>query len=344
MTDPAPPQDASSALAWAWNGLGEIAALLSPFGTDSRLHWTGLGAFFALGLGIYLMEKRRAGTNGQSVFGFLFPAELYRTQSTWVDVKVYIAGRLIKPVMALIYLPFAAALMAACASLTAGAAGIPQTVQASAGAIIASSLIVALLSDLAYYVTHRLSHENALFWPFHKLHHSAEVLTPITAKRNHPVFDLVKSFVQIALTVPISGAIFGLFGVIEFTTIFGLTMLIAVMNFAGGALRHSHIWLDFGPVLDRIFISPAQHQIHHSLDPRHHDKNYGLILAIWDWMFGTLYVPSGREALTFGVADRTGTPLPQRHTTLVSAYMVPFEEAAEAARQTKSKTPEETPA
>lgn len=49
------------------------------------------------------------------------------------------------------------------------------------------TLLAALVGDFAYYVTHRLHHEHPVLWPFHKLHHNAEYLTPLTAKRNHPV-------------------------------------------------------------------------------------------------------------------------------------------------------------
>jgi len=139
------------------------------------------------------------------------------------------------------------------------------------------------------------------------------------------------------MLAPLYGIVFGLFGIVDFTTIFGLTVLIALMNLTGGALRHSHIWLDFGPVLDRILISPAQHQIHHSLAPKHHDCNYGLTLAVWDWMFGTLYVPQSREVLAFGVADREGNPEPQVHRSLKEAYLVPFTEAASARRRGRAQ-------
>ena len=322
------PQDLSAVAGW----IVQFAALFSPFGTDSRFHWTGLAAFVILGLAVYAVHKRRGEAGNTGFLGFLFPLALYRTSSSWVDVKVYFAGRVIKPLIGAVTVPANALVMAACAGLVADTSqSLPQS-ELSTTSVIAASLLVAVLFDFSYYVTHRLSHESELLWPFHKLHHSAEVLTPITAKRNHPVFDLLRLLVAIVMTAPIAGIIFGLFGIVEFTTIFGLTLIIALMNVTGGALRHSHIWLDFGPVLDRIFISPAQHQIHHSLAPRHHDKNYGLTLAIWDWMFGTLYVPSGREKLSFGVADRDGTPQPQVHNTLTEAYLVPFAEAAEVAR------------
>lgn len=329
------------AISWVGDWLLWLAALFSPFGTDSRFHWTGLAAFFVLGGAVYLWQLRRSPMDAPqgetSLLRFLFPPSLYRTASSWVDVKVYFAGRVVAPLIAAIMVPFKALIAVTIAVAVAGGEIAAKSGEAGAFSIIIASLIVALVNDFSYYVVHRLSHESVLLWPFHKLHHSAEVLTPITAKRNHPVFDLLRELIGAVMLAPIYGIVFGLFGIIDFATIFGVGVLIALMNVMGGALRHSHIWLDFGPVMDRIFISPAQHQIHHSLAPEHHDKNYGLTLAIWDWMFGTLYIPEGREELAFGVADRSGVREPQVHHTLKDAYLVPFAEAAEASRQ-PSKT------
>ena len=56
-------------------------------------------------------------------------------------------------------------------------------------------------------------------------------------------------------------------------------------------LQHSHMWISFRGLLGRVFISPAHHQVHHSDNPKHFNTNYGSCLALWDWMFGTLYVP-----------------------------------------------------
>jgi sterol desaturase/sphingolipid hydroxylase (fatty acid hydroxylase superfamily) len=319
--------------------LDRIAGLFSPFGTDSRLHWTGLFAFVLLGLCVFLAERRRSPGERSGFIAFLFPAALYRTPSTWVDIKVYLAGRIVKPAIKLVAVPLGATVMAATAGLTAGIWGSAQANSSGPVAVVIASLLVAIVNDFSYYVTHRLSHESPLFWPFHKLHHSAEVLTPITAKRNHPVFDLLLALVGIVMTAPVAGIFLGLLGVTGFATIFGLSVLIALMNVTGGALRHSHVWLDFGPVMARILISPAQHQIHHSIAPEHQDRNYGLVLAVWDWMFGTLYVPERRERLTFGVADRDGTPHPQVHNTLRQAYLVPFAEVAEIARSHRAKPP-----
>jgi len=55
---------------------------------------------------------------------------------------------------------------------------------------------------------------------------------------------------------------------------------------------HSHVPVSFG-WLDRIFNGPGLHAIHHSAESRHRDKNFsnGFRLSIWDWIFGTLYLP-----------------------------------------------------
>jgi sterol desaturase/sphingolipid hydroxylase (fatty acid hydroxylase superfamily) len=89
----------------------------------------------------------------------------------------------------------------------------------------------------------------------------------------------------------------------------GINVFIVLTHAALGALQHSHVWLSYGPVLEHIVISPAQHQIHHSTDPAHYGKNLGNSLAIWDWMFGTLYVIKGTERLTFGLTEAAEKPL-----------------------------------
>src|SRR5690606_34693681 len=104
-------------------------------------------------------------------------------------------------------------------------------------------------------------------------------------------------------------------------TLFGSNVIFALFHLLGSNLRHSHIWWSFGPTLSRILISPAQHQIHHSKAPQHWNRNYGEVFALWDWLFGTLYVPGPqREPLEFGIAGTEG----QEHDTLLKAYLVPF--------------------
>ena len=80
------------------------------------------------------------------------------------------------------------------------------------------------------------------------------------------------------------------------------------------------MWLSYGLVLSHIFISPAQHQIHHSIEARHFGHNVGFALAIWDWMFGTLYVPKERETFDMGLGDGTESTF----HSVTGMYFQPF--------------------
>ena len=87
-----------------------------------------------------------------------------------------------------------------------------------------------------------------------------------------------------------------------------------------GHLRHSRIWIAFTGPAGRILHSPAHHQLHHSIDPIHHDRNFGFALSVFDWAFGTLVVPSRtREPIAIGIGVET-----ELYRTVVSTLVVPF--------------------
>jgi sterol desaturase/sphingolipid hydroxylase (fatty acid hydroxylase superfamily) len=52
-----------------------------------------------------------------------------------------------------------------------------------------------------------------------------------------------------------------------------------------------------------FFMTPHWHQLHHSSDPKHFDKNFGLMLSVWDRIFGTLMIPERGEDFVFGLAE-----------------------------------------
>ncbi len=53
--------------------------------------------------------------------------------------------------------------------------------------------------------------------------------------------------------------------------------------------------------MNAIILCPHYHQLHHSTNPKHYDKNFGLMLSIWDRIFGTLSVPEPNESFSFGL-------------------------------------------
>ena len=66
-------------------------------------------------------------------------------------------------------------------------------------------------------------------------------------------------------------------------------------------LQHSHVALGYGPAWSRWLISPLMHQVHHSAETRHWDRNMGFTFSIWDRMAGTLYVPKADEQFRLGL-------------------------------------------
>ncbi len=163
-----------------------------------------------------------------------------------------------------------------------------------------------LAYELGYWFNHWLSHKVPFLWEFHKVHHSAEVLTPLTNFRVHPVYAVIFANILAFSAAVANGFGHYLFG--DTTHQFALAdtnIILVLFIHAYVHLQHSHMWIAFRGLAGRIFISPAHHQVHHSENPKHFNKNFGSCLALWDWMFGTLYVPAKkREKLTFGVAGR----------------------------------------
>lgn len=157
--------------------------------------------------------------------------------------------------------------------------------------------------EFAYWLNHCLSHKWRWLWAFHKVHHSAEVLTPLTIFRVHPV-DTIAFYNTVAVS---TGLMLGLTNWLwgsaaSHAQVVGAGAAVVVMVMAAKHLQHSHVWIAFSGPLGRIFMSPAHHQLHHSIAREHHDRNFGEALAIFDWMAGTLLVPTrDRQDLRFGV-------------------------------------------
>ena len=183
------------------------------------------------------------------------------------------------------------------------------------------TLALFLVDDLLRYVLHYAEHRIPLLWEFHKVHHSAESLNFITAERHHPLSTLWFQSGAGLGAGTVNGVFLWLFKEnLSAVSILGANALWIVSNMLCSTLRHSPAWLSFGPRVERWLISPAQHQIHHSVDPRHYGKNLGGALAVWDRLFGTLYVTGPeREVTAFGLGEETA-----RYRSFFALYLVPI--------------------
>ena len=76
-------------------------------------------------------------------------------------------------------------------------------------------------------------------------------------------------------------------------------------------------------------MSPAQHHIHHSVAEEHRNKNYGVALSIWDWLFGTICLAKQNENYSFGLNNKTKEDVHD----LKNIYFKPFKEVLSILRK-----------
>ena len=176
-----------------------------------------------------------------------------------------------------------------------------KPLEGSALLFFAATVFAFLWDDFLRFYHHYLMHKVGWMWQLHKTHHSAEVLTPITLFRTHPLESL-QGTLRNALSFGVSGGIFMFLfsGQVELTTLLGVNIFGFLFNSLTGNLRHSQIPISFG-WFENIFISPKQHQIHHSNQPLHFNKNFGVALSCWDKMFGSYLRSDHQQIHGYGV-------------------------------------------
>ncbi|MCC6709977.1 MAG: sterol desaturase family protein [Gammaproteobacteria bacterium] len=310
---------------------------------NHRLHWAYLLSFVVLGGWAWWRHYRRPAAGGlKPLVKFLFPANVYLHPSALLDYQLLLANRVLGPASWLGSLLFGSASVAAVAHATQLGVAERAGVSFTPGhwtfvSALGFALTMTVARDFVTFLTHLAHHRVPLLWEFHKVHHSAEVLTPLTVFRKHPLYNVCEHGMNIALIGPLQGLIaLGFVGHAPPVTLFGANIVFALFHLAGANLRHSHVWWSFGPLVSHVFSSPAQHQIHHSKAPAHADKNFGEVFALWDWLCGTLYVP-GREpeALQFGLAGEGA----REHRSLWRLYIQPFINCAALLRPARVVAP-----
>ena len=166
--------------------------------------------------------------------------------------------------------------------------------------LVLYTITLFIVSDFTRYWLHRFMHTIPFLWEFHKIHHSAKVLNPLTFYRVHPIENILFGF-RYSLSIGfVTGVFLYFFGAkISIYEIIGANVFVFVFSLLGSNLRHSHIPLSYFEFLEKWFISPKQHQIHHSR--KYFNKNYGGYLSVWDRVFGSLLTSANVKTLKFGL-------------------------------------------
>jgi sterol desaturase/sphingolipid hydroxylase (fatty acid hydroxylase superfamily) len=148
--------------------------------------------------------------------------------------------------------------------------------------------IMFVIADFIQWNIHRLLHRVPWLWEFHKVHHSVEEMGFAAHLRFHWMESIVYKTIQY---IPL--AMIG-FGIESF-------FIIHIISVAIGHLNHANLNLTYGP-LKYILNNPVMHLWHHAkeLPFGTYGVNYGLSLSLWDYIFGTAYIPTNDGKTTLG--------------------------------------------
>ena len=149
-----------------------------------------------------------------------------------------------------------------------------------------------LLYDLSYYWMHRMHHEIKILWATHSVHHHGEDFNLATALRQTSTGWLWKwIFYMPMIMLGIPGEVF--------ITVAGINL---VYQFWVHTKHIGHLGL-----LEKIFITPMNHGIHHAKNKEYIDANYGGVFIIWDRMFGTYIAEKPDIKPVYGTATPLGS-------------------------------------
>ena len=267
----------------------------------------------------YLSQAGGAPRSLRGFFRFCVPEAILRHPSCRLDLTYAISAKLLYPVAIAPLLLGNVVVATGVHALLSGGLGAPEARVAPAWSWGVILLVLVVAQDLVGFLIHVAMHRSAALWEVHKTHHSAGFLIPLTNRRFHPVQVVIEGLSNAAVIgVVIGAAAYGLGLPLEDYSIAGIDAFFLANALSFHHLRHSHIQLSYG-WLERYLISPAQHQLHHSLEAEHRDRNFGSLLSCWDRMYGTLVHSRPGERFRLGVAEAEG-----RYATLAQLYLTPL--------------------
>jgi sterol desaturase/sphingolipid hydroxylase (fatty acid hydroxylase superfamily) len=158
-----------------------------------------------------------------------------------------------------------------------------------------AKVIIAFVAlDLAIYLQHVLFHAVPALWRLHRMHHADLEFDVTTGVRFHPV--------EIILSMLIKLGVVAALGAPPLAVLLFEVALNATSMFSHGNIRlpaRVDRWLRW------IVVTPDMHRVHHSIERKETDSNFGFNLPWWDRLFGTYRAApqAGHEGMTIGIAQ-----------------------------------------
>ncbi len=165
-----------------------------------------------------------------------------------------------------------------------------------------------LILDFIIYLQHIVFHSVPLLWKLHRMHHADLELDVTSGTRFHPIEIIISMGIK--------------FGAIYFFGINPITVILFEIILNGMAMfNHSNIYIN--PIINKylkyVFVTPAMHRIHHSINATEYRTNYGFNLSVWDRLMGT-YKDNFKNNLIIGLPNFRNLKYSKIHYML----MIPF--------------------
>ncbi|MEP0357746.1 sterol desaturase family protein [Paraglaciecola sp.] len=303
--------------------LSESILLLPGYLVDANKRIFGLYLLSTLFFAVPVFLLKNRPFKFMAFTGYVFNKKIWLHPSARLDYSLFIVNRFLKLIL---WAPIVLTMV----PIAIGFSGAIENVFGEIKPITNNQVVIVsvftfilfIFDDFTRFLLHFLLHKVPILWDFHKVHHSAIVMTPMTIYRSHP-FESYLYACRMALSQGLAVGIgYYLFGpTLSMFDVLGANVFVFVFNLMGSNLRHSHIWWSWGDKVEAWFISPAQHQIHHSDKTEHFDRNLGSALAIWDRGCGTLIKSSETGKIRFGIGNQESG-----HKSLLEAYISPFKD------------------
>jgi sterol desaturase/sphingolipid hydroxylase (fatty acid hydroxylase superfamily) len=155
-----------------------------------------------------------------------------------------------------------------------------------------------LLLDLVIYAQHVMFHAVPFLWRLHRMHHADLEFDVTTGLRFHPGEIVVSMLIKLAAVLVLGPAPVAV-------------LIFEVLLNATSMFNHGNVRLS--AQLDRLLrvfvVTPDMHRVHHSIDRRETDSNFGFNVPWWDRLFGTYRAQPalGHDRMTLGI-DRFREP------------------------------------
>jgi len=284
--------------------------------TGKRTYYFYLLTSLVLAFYVYYRSKRK-----DSFLNYILNKKVWLSKSAFVDYYFIFFNSFFKLLLIAPFLLFGLKLAFKTNDFLLSQFGYASFTLTTTETLILYTISLSILNDFTTYVIHWLFHKIPFLWEFHKIHHSATSMNPFTQYRLHPIELLINNIKGI-LVFGLTTGIFDYLSEHQISkwTYLGVNVFSMLFYSWGANLRHSHVRLKFFNFLEYLFISPVQHQVHHSDNPEHFDKNLGSRLAIWDWMFGTLIRSKQIRKLHFGLGKEDN----KNYTSFWKNLLMPF--------------------